>query len=217
MYITAKLDELRKRVLTMADLVNRALVNALKAFLRGDWELAELVLHGDEEINALECELDRYALELLALTQPMAGDLRLIVGSMRIFIQLERIGDEAVNIAQRTVSLSMKPQLPMAPNMGALAEMCRAMVSDSILAYADSDAYLAETICARENEVNALYSRILTRLISDMIEESRIVERGVLHIMAAKHLERVADLSANIAESLVFIVKGEDIKHRCID
>lgn len=216
-HITARIDELRKKALTMASLANQAFLNAAKAFLKNDWELAEQVIQGDEAVNSLECALDKYSLELLALTQPMARDLRLIVGTMRISIQLERIGDEAVNLAQRTVFLSTRSPLPVDPLMHALAEMCRKMLAGVITAYADSDTALAAAICRQDHEVDDLYYKALRRLIGDMVEETRIVERAVHHIMAAKHFERIADLCTNIAEAVIFIVKAEDIKHRCND
>lgn len=214
-HITARIDELRKKTLTMAGLANQAFLNAAKAFLKCDWELAEQVIQGDEVINTMECDLDKHSLELLALTQPMARDLRLIVGTMRISIQLERIGDEAVNLAQRAVFLSTRPPLVVDPHMHTLGELCRKMLSGVITAYADSDTSLAASICRQDHEVDELYYKVLTRLIGDMVDESRIVERAVHHIMAAKHFERIADLCTNIAESVIFIVKAEDIKHKC--
>ena len=214
-HITIKMDELRKKVLTMASLSNQAFLNATRAFQKNDWELAEQVLVGDEAVNALECQLDKYCLELLALTQPMARDLRLIIGSMRITIQLERIGDEAVNLAQRTIFLSTRPPLPMDQLMLTMVDLCRKMLSEAITAYADADTVLAASICNQDREVDELYYKLLRRLIRDMVEETRIVERAVHHIMAAKHLERIGDLCTNIAEAVIFIVKGEDIKHRC--
>jgi len=206
-HITSKLDNLRKKVLTMAGLTHLAFSKATEAFMENDWEQAELVIQDDDAIDMTECDLVRYSLELLALTQPMARDLRLIVGSMRISIQLERIGDEAVNLAQRTVSLSMKPLLPLDQNMRTLASLCHRMLADSIVSYADSNTSLAEAVCSLDQEADALHYKVLTRMISNMVEESRIVECGVFHIMAAKHFERVADFCTNIAKSLIFIVK----------
>lgn len=214
-HITQRMQELKKQVLTMAAMTSRALADAVKAFQVLDSDLAETVIHADVDINELESGLDKTNLELLALTQPMAGDLRFIVGAMRMSMNLERIGDEAVNLAHRTVFLSTRPPLPAHPNMERLAQTAREMLADAIRAFAEGDVVLAATICQRDQTADDLHYKIMRQIITDMVEESRIAERGVHHIMAAKHLERVADLCTNLAEAVIFIVKGEEIKHRC--
>ncbi len=214
-YITQRMDELKKQVLTMAAMTRKALNDAIKAFLVLDSDLAESVIHGDVEINEIENQLDQFNLELLALTQPMAGDLRAIVGSMRMTMNMERIGDEAVNLAHRTVFLSTRPPLPLDPNMDKLARIAQEMLSDAIRAFVEGDVQLAASICVRDQAADDLHYKIMRKVITDMLDESRIAERGVHHIMAAKHIERVADLCTNLAEAVIFIVKGEEIKHRC--
>jgi phosphate transport system protein len=214
-YITQRMGELKKQVLTMAAMTRKALNDALKAFLILDSDLAETVIHADVEINEMENSLDQFNLELLALTQPMAGDLRAIVGSMRMTMNMERIGDEAVNLAHRTVFLSTRPPLPLDPNMEKLAKIAQEMLADAIRAFAESDVHLAASICLRDQAADDLHYKIMRKIIADMVDESRIAERGVHHIMAAKHIERVADLCTNLAEAVIFIVKGEEIKHRC--
>ena len=214
-HITQRMDELKKQVLTMAAMTRKALNDAIKAFLVLDSDLAESVIHGDVEINEMENNLDQFNLELLALTQPMAGDLRAIVGSMRMSTNLERIGDEAVNLAHRTVFLSTRPPLPLDPNMDKLARIAQEMLSDAIRAFAEADVQLAATVCLRDQAADDLHYKIMRKVITDMLDESRIAERGVHHIMAAKHIERVADLCTNLAEAIIFIVKGEEVKHRC--
>lgn len=210
-----KLEELKMIVLRMAALAEKAVHNSIKAYLEYNSDLAEEVIMGDIEINDLENAIDRFNLELLALDQPMAKDLRNIVGAQRITVNLERLGDEAVNLAHRALFLSMRPPLPYNQKMERLTEVVKKMLSNSLKAYVENDSKLAEQVCAMDNEADELALKVLKQYINDMVTESRIVERGVHAIMAARHLERVGDLATNVAESVIFIVEGENVKHRC--
>lgn len=214
-HFTKRMEELKVQVLRMASMAETAATNAIKGLLENNCDIAEDVIANDIKINELECSLDKNNLELLALGQPMARDLRFIVGAMRITSNLERIGDEAVNIANRTVFLSSRPPLPYNQRLEQMAEVAKNMISRSVKAFADEDAALAGKVCNMDNEADILNIRILKELISNMVTETRLVERGVHYIMASNHLERIADQATNIAESVIFIVQGENVKHDC--
>lgn len=216
-YFTKRMEDLKVQVLRMASMAETAAANAIKGLLENNCELAEDVIMNDIKINELECSLDKYNIELLALGQPMARDLRFIVGAMRITSNLERIGDEAVNLAHRTVFLSTRPPLPYNQMLEQMTEVAKDMISRSVKSFADEDAALASKVCSMDNEADSLNIRILKGLISNMVSETRLVERGVHLIMASNHLERIADQATNIAESVIFIAQGENVKHDCRD
>jgi phosphate transport system protein len=214
-HFSQKLEELKMLVLRMAALSEKAVHNAIKGMFELDGELAEEVINHDCDINNLEDEIDRFVVETLALDQPMATDLRFLVGVSRITINLERLGDEAVNLAHRTLFLATRPPLPFNQKMEMLAETAKNMVSLAVKAFVDRDVKLAEKVCVMDNEADDLNIKLLKEYISSMVTETRIVERGVHSILSARHLERVADLATNISESVIFIVEGVNVKHRC--
>jgi len=214
-HFSKKLEDLKVKVLRMAALSESAVHKAVKAYLENDADLAEEVIVGDEVINGMEDDIDNFSLELLALDQPMAVDLRTIVGAQRITVNLERLGDEAVNLAHRAIFLSTRPPLPHNPKMEALAAISKSMLSDALKAYVDDDIQTAAQVCRSDDKADDLNIAILRQFVSEMVSESRIVERGVHAIIGARHLERIADLATNVAESVVFIVKGTSMKHSC--
>jgi len=214
-HFTQKLGELRMLLLRMAALAEQAVHNATRAYLEGDTDLAESVVMNDMAINDMEDTIDAFNLELLALDQPMACDLRFIIGSMRLTTNLERIGDEAVNLAHRTLFLSTRQALPANPRMAQLCAHVRDMLGKAVRALVDEDTVLAGDICAMDHRADELSLKVLKEAINTMVEETRIVERGVHVIMASRHLERIGDLSTNLAEAIIFIKEGMNVKHRC--
>ncbi len=214
-HFTKKMDDLKVQVLRMSSMAETAMHNSIKALLENNAELAEDVIMNDIKINELECDLDKFNIELLALDQPMAKDLRFIVGAMRISSNLERIGDEAVNLAHRSVFLSTRPPLPFNQKLEQMTVVAKDMVAHAVKAFADEDSVLAGKVCGMDDDADSLNVRILKSLIEDMVSETRIVERGVHLIMASSHLERIADQATNIAESVIFITQGVNIKHHC--
>ncbi len=214
-HFSCKLEDLKVLVLRMAALSESAVHKAISAYLENDADLAEDVIISDSAINQMEDELDNFSLELLALDQPMAVDLRTIVGAQRITVNLERLGDEAVNLAHRAMFLSTRPPMPHNPKMESLASTAKRMLSDALKAYVDEDVSLAEQVCRMDDKADDLNIAILRQLVSEMVTESRIVERGVHAIIGARHLERMADLATNVAESVAFIVEGTSMKHNC--
>jgi phosphate transport system protein len=210
-----ELDQLKMTVLHMAALVERAMEKAIRAFLERNVELAEEVIQKDQEINLLEVEVDRFILKLLALDQPMARDLRFIVGSMRISLDLERIGDQAVNIAERAQYLANRPALPPIPAIEQLADTAMDMLRVALSAFINENLNQAMDVCQMDDEADELNVRVLTELMDYMVNETPAIQRAVQTIITARCLERVADHCTNIAESAVFIIKGVNIKHHC--
>jgi len=216
-HFTKKLEDLKVKVLRMAALSESAVHKAIKAYIENDADLAEEVIVGDDIINEMEDDIDNFSIELLALDQPMAVDLRTIIGAQRITVNLERLGDEAVNLAHRAIFLSTRPPLPHNPKMESLATTATLMLSDALKAYVDENVSLAGQVCRMDDKADDLNISILRQFMSEMVAESRIVERGVHSIIGARHLERIADLATNVAESVVFIVEGTSMKHSCKD
>ena len=214
-HFSKKLEDLKVMVLRMAAMSESAVHKSIKAYLEGDADLAEDVIVGDDVINDMEDDIDNFSLELLALDQPMAVDLRTIIGAQRITVNLERLGDEAVNLAHRAMFLSTRPPMPHNPKMESLASTAQLMLSNSLKSYVDEDVPLAGDVCRMDDKADDLNIGILRQLVSEMVTETRIVERGVHAIIGARHLERIADLATNVAESVVFIVEGTSMKHSC--
>jgi phosphate transport system protein len=210
-----ELEQLKLTVLQMAALAERAMEKAVRAFLERDVALAQEVIERDQEINLLEVQVDRFILKLLALDQPMAGDLRFIVGSQRISVDLERIGDQAVNIAERAVYLSGRPPLQPIPAMEQLADTAMDMLKVALSAFINQNISQAMDVCQMDDEADELNVAVLKALLDYMVTETPAIERSVQTIITARCLERVADHCTNIAESVIFIVRGVNIKHHC--
>ena len=210
-----ELDDLKLEVLRMAALTESALTRALEALFERNSDLAEEVVEGDQEIDLLEVEIDRRCLRLLALEQPMARDLRFIIGCMRVCINLERIADQAVNIAERALYLNQRPALPHQPLVEQLATTSVEMLKKAVSAFNNGKTRQASEVCQMDDTADELNLKILKHFIDYMIEEVESVDRAVNTIIISRCLERCADLATNIAEAVVFIVEGVDIKHYC--
>ena len=210
-----EIQQLKMNILQMAALTERALEKSVQALLRRDIQTAQEVIDGDREINLLEVEIDRHCLRLLALDQPMARDLRIIVGSMRICTDLERIADQAVNVAQRAQFLSNRPPLPPNPYMERLSETAIDMYKTVIGAFINENSDQATEVCQMDDTADEYNVKVLKSQLDYMVREVPAVERSVQTIIAARCLERIADGATNIAESVIFINKGVNIKHHC--
>lgn len=210
-----QMEELRMTILEMATLTETAMQKALQAFKTRDEKLASQVIAEDQTVNQLEMKVDHLCLSLLALEQPVAKDLRFIIGALRMSIDLERIADQAVNIAQRAQFLAQRPPLGFIPELDALADTAMDMLRVAISAFAQQNVTQAYDVCQMDDEADELNDKVLRRMIDLMVSESRAIERGVQTIITARCLERVADQTTNIAESVIFIVEGVNIKHRC--
>ena len=208
-----ELNQLKSELLRMAGLVERAISNAIEALVKRDMPLAEKTIREDAQINEMEISIDERCLNLLALHQPMAGDLRFITSAMRINIELERMGDLAVNIAERAASLNQEPQLKPYIDIPHMAEITKKMVKDVLDAFVNRDAALARSVCERDDQVDALNDQVFRELLTYMMADPKTITRAVHLIIVSRCLERIADHATNIAEGVIFMTKALVIKH----
>jgi phosphate transport system protein len=208
-----QLQKLRLKVLEMAAHSRTAIETAVRALQHRDADAARSVIAGDKLINTIECEIDELSFRLLALDQPMAVDLRIIVAIMRASMYLERVGDEAVNIAEAAMFLASRPPLPEMPSLNELGTHAVDMFRKAVMSFRESDAGLARELRMLDKRCNQLDVQVLRELMDYMSRESPAVERAVHTILVSRSLERVGDLSTNVGETVMFIVEGLNIKH----
>jgi phosphate transport system protein len=212
-----ELEHLKQDLLRMAALAETAVGKSLLSVTHRDSDLARDVITDDITLNRMELAIEEQAFKLLALRQPVATDLRLTVASMRIATELERIGDQAVNIAERALELNSSAPLELPIDIKVMADLALGMVRTSIDAFVNQDPNLALQVCQRDVEVDILDDEYIQKILDCMIKESRWVTRLHHFIIIVRNLERIADLATNIAEDIVFIIEGRVIKHRCED
>ena len=208
-----ELKELKEKLLEMASRAEEQIGLAVRSLRDRKREQACEVLEKEEDINRLDIEVDDMAMRMLALRQPMAADLRFITGGMKISSDLERIGDLAVNIAERTLELLKFPQLKPLIDIPRMAEMAQGMVRDALNSFVNGDADLARNVVLRDDEVDNLNQQIFRELLTYMMENPATITRAVDLILVGRHLERIADHATNIAEDVIYMVKGKTIKH----
>lgn len=209
-----ELNKLKEELLKMGGSAERAISNAVEALINRDTALGERAIAEDEKIHAIELAIDEHCLKLLALKQPLAADLRFITAAMRINAELERIGDQAVNIAERVIVLNREPQLKPYIDIPRMAEITQSMVKDVLDAFVNGDAQLARSVCERDDQVDALNEQVFRELLTYMISNPQTITRAVHLIIVSRCLERIADHATNIAEGVIFVVKALVIKHR---
>jgi len=217
-HILATFDEalasLRNNVLMMASLAARSLDNALNGLLQRDDDLCATAIADDEEIDQLEKQVDKDGIDLLLRFQPVASDLRRVVSAMKLSSNLERIGDQAVNIARKARKLNRHPALPEVTLIEPMREVSMQMFKDSVEAYVQEDVELGRALKARDRELDELNAGTSRRLIERMAQDPGQL-RGYLNLMfIARHLERVGDHATNIAEDAVYAAAAEDIRHQ---
>ncbi|HML52629.1 MAG TPA: phosphate signaling complex protein PhoU [Solidesulfovibrio magneticus] len=209
------IHKLKVDVLHMMHLAQDAVRKAVASLLDHNAVLAREVIDADREINDYECRVDSESLKILALHHPVAKDLRFIVGSMRMLVNIERLGDEAVNIAERVLVLTSETRLPVHGNLRQLADLALELMAASIACYMDLDDAAALRVIDQNAAALELNVRIFRDVTTEMIKESRPVERAVQQSFVAHSLKRVCDQCANIAESTIFIRRAVDYKHKC--
>ncbi len=208
-----ELNKLKEQILKMGGLAEQAINNAVEALVKRDTPLAEKTIAEDSKIDEVEITIDEQCLKLLALHQPMAADLRFITSAMRINYELERIGDQAVNIAERVLVLNQEPQLKPYIDIPRMAEITKKMVKDVLDAFVNRDPALARNICERDDQVDALNDQVFRELLTYMMADPKTITRAVILIIISRCLERIADHATNIAEGIIFMVKALIIKH----
>jgi phosphate transport system protein len=209
----AELEGLRSKLLNLGGKVESEIATSVRALIERDSNLAEEVVGADREVNRLEVEVDETARRLLALRQPAASDLRFITTALKIVVDLERIGDLAVNIAERAIDLNQSPPLRPVHDLVKLADLCKKQVHKALDAFVDADADKASAVIADDALVDALYHTLFNELIGLMMEDARNIRRASSLMFVAKHLERLADHATNVAEMVIFMVKGTDVRH----
>jgi len=212
-----ELQELKENLLKMAALVEEATSNAVLSLVKRDSELAKKTFEGEDRINAMEIAIEDTCLKLLALRQPMAVDLRFITSAMKIITDLERMGDQAVNIAERAISLNQEPQLKPYIDIPRMAEITQSMVKDVLDAFVNRDSKLARSVCERDDWVDGLNDQVFRELLTYMISDPKTTTRAVHLMIVCRCLERIADHATNIAEDVIFMVDALVIKHHADD
>jgi phosphate transport system protein len=204
---------LRERLSEMAGRAETALTKAMEALRTRNGRLAEEVLADDAGIDAIELEVEAKCLQFLGLQQPVARDLRFIVASIRLSNDLERIGDHAVNIAQGALNLSLLPPIKPPDELPRLGERARAALKDSVSAWLQEDVDLARLVCERDSEIDSDKAQVFAALSRRMLKERESVPGSLELLLISRNLERVGDLSTNIAEEAIFVAEARVIKH----
>jgi phosphate transport system protein len=208
-----ELNELKQSILIMGGKVELMIANSVKSLVDRDTQLAERTIAFDHEINAAEMSIDERCLELLALRQPAARDLRFITIALKIVTDLERMGDQCANIAKRARDLSEEPPLKPYIDIPRMAHWAEVMVKEALDAFVRGDADLAVKVCKDDSFVDNLNTQIQRELLTFMIEDPTTISRAMKLNYISKSLERISDHATNIAEMVIFMVKGKDIRH----
>ena len=208
-----ELKDLRDMLLGMGGKVEAAIAASVRAITERDAELAQRVRASDVEVNRLEVEVDGACRRILALRQPAASDLRFITTSLKIVTDLERMGDLAVNIADRAVDLAQAPPLRPMHDLASLADLSESQLRKALDAFVEKDVVKAEEVLKGDDLLDALYLKIFNDLLAIMMEDSRAIRRATSLMFAAKHLERFGDHAMNLAEMVIYMVRGTDVRH----
>jgi len=208
-----ELETLKQTLLAMGGLVEDQIGRVMRALVERDDALARDVIERDRRVNALDVEIDEKCVEFLALHQPAASDLRFITTAMKIVTDLERIGEQAVNIAQRAIELNREPQLKPYIDLPRMTEKAGQMVKESLDAFVNRDTELARRVCAEDDQVDALKEQVFRELLTFMMEDARAIPRAIRLILISRFLERVADHATNIAEMVIYLVEGKMVRH----
>ena len=207
------LDELKERLLVMAGLVEQAIQRSTEAYRTRDTGLCEMVILAEQSVNRMEREIDQSALDLLAMEQPMAVDLRFIIAVTRINSDLERVGDQAVNIAQRVLDLEGAPNLELPVDIQQLANLAAAMIRKALQSFIEADADMAQTVLTMDDQVDEMNAAAFRSLSALIREQPEMTAQALNALIVSRNLERVGDHATNIAEDVIFWVRGADVRH----
>jgi phosphate transport system protein len=207
------LDQLKERLLVMAGLAEQAIQRSIVGYATRDMAMCELVIHSEPAINRLEREIDQMAGDLLATEQPMAVDLRFILAVLRINVDLERVGDQAVNIARRAQEMMCTPEVDLPVDIPRLASLAGTMVRLALQAFIEGDAELAQSVLLLDDKVDAMNSAAFKALSALIQQRPDVTSQALSTLIIAKNLERIGDHATNIAEDVIFWVLGADVRH----
>jgi phosphate transport system protein len=208
-----ELKKLRDELLYMGGLVEDQIQKAVNSLVDRDSDLAQVIIERDHEVNRLDVEIDEICIRLLALHQPAGRDLRFITTGLKITTDLERVGDMAVNICERALELNQEPQLKPYIDVPRMASIAQRMIRESLDAFVREDTELALKVCKDDAEVDQLNAQIFRETVSYMIENPQTISRATKISSVSKYLERIADHATNIAEIVIFMVRGKSIRH----
>ncbi|HEV8146971.1 MAG TPA: phosphate signaling complex protein PhoU [Bryobacteraceae bacterium] len=212
-HFVEELEQLKTKLLEMSSLVEAAIQRSITAVTQKDRAAAEEVFRNEERINQIEIDIDEFAVNLLALHQPMAADLRLIIAALKINTDLERMGDLSVNIAQRAMSLMEEPVISPMIDIPHIAGLVQSMVRKALDAFVMRDADLARSVLASDDAVDSLRTACYHELVSYMEKDPQHIRQALDLLAVTRNLERIADHSTNVAEDVLFLVKGVDVRH----
>lgn len=212
-----EIEDLKEQLLKMAGLGEAALAQSIQALLNRDSNLAREVIQGDKAINDLEEELDAICVRIVALYQPVATDLRQVMAVDHLIVELERLGDLAVNIAEEVLNLEQLPVSELHRDLTRMTNMVQSMIRDSLRSFIAQDAHLAREVCKQDDEVDYLDRALIQELLEFMGRSREAVAIGISQINVIRNLERAGDHATNIAEQVVYMVEGESVRHRCQD
>ena len=206
---------LKQRLLDMSERAESLVALSVQALLERDRDKAVAVIEADEELDRLEVEAENQAIAMLALQQPMARDLRFLIGAIKVSSDLERVGDHAVNIAQCVVRLvDQRTPVPVVPALADMARRARAMLSDALDAFIRGDGALGRAVGKADDDVDAQHESIFRTLLADMMGDPQTIAPSLELLLVSRNLERVADLATNIGEDAVYLAEGKQIRHR---
>ena len=209
-----ELEQLKQSVLAMAGLAEKLVADAGRALVDQDVELAQEIIRRDDEVDRLEIEIDRLATEFIARHQPTATDLRFVIVAIKLGPELERVADDAVNVANRVLSLAKQPLLKPLVDLPRMLALARAMVADAITAYVNRDPAASREIIQRDDQVDALYWKVFRELLTIMMDDPSTIPRAIDLILVGRFIERMADQATNIAEEVVYLVEAVPIRHQ---
>lgn len=211
--IEDNLNMLRERLLIMGGAAEKAIMLALRALTERDSELAERVIREDDAIDRMELEIDQLCVDILVLKQPAASDLRFVVSAARTAPTIERIADHAVNLAKHALVLNNEPEIDASLDISNMGRIVQEMLVDGLDAFTSGDPERAQATIGRDDEVDGLYDQLYTKVIDAMMRNPAMVPRGAQWLAVLKHLERIADYVTNICEQIVYMARGQVIKH----
>jgi len=212
-----ELQALKNRLLTMGALVEERVHQAVRSLIDRRLEEAEAVIAADKEVNDLQIDIDDRCLKLLATQSPLAIDLRLITAAMKINADLERIGDQAVNIAENVIKLLPQPPLKPLIDIPRMAELAQQMTRDALDAFVKKDPALARDVLRRDDEVDNLKDQVFRELLTYMMADPGTIQRALSLILISRNIERIADHATNIAEDVIFLVEAKDVRHHHLE
>jgi phosphate transport system protein len=216
-HFSVQLEELNQTLLEMGGVVESSIRHSVQSLVERDKDLAKQVMRDEPRINRMQLEVDAMATRLLALNQPVARDLRLLTAILKINTDLERMGDLAVNIAERAISLINRPPVKPLIDIPKMASLAQSMLLKSLDAFVRGDVDLAMSVLPADEDVDSLRDLVYTELIEFMQRDGTVVPAAVDLMFVARNLERIADHATNIAEDVIFLVKGIDVRHHALD